>query len=123
MQPVVVARGCGMNLCRFQVVVIVVILVLIILLFVIAFLALTCCIMGAVWIAAVCGIGSQCWSRCRMWIAALLKHDCRLACMAISTGYLLICLGWLSLFSVSVVSKQMFRIFICIDHDAFWRRV
>ena len=52
-QPVVVASGCGMNLCRFQVVVIVVILVLIILLFVIAFLALTCCIMGAVWIAAV----------------------------------------------------------------------
>ena len=84
-----------MNLCRFQVVVIVVIFVLIILLFVIAFLAFTYCIMGAV------------------SIAALLEHDCRLACMAISIGYLLIVLGWLS----------FFRIFICIDHDAFWRRV
>ena len=103
-QPIVMASGFVMNLCKFQVVVSCVVYILMTLLFAVAFLSLTFCIMSTVWIAAVCGIGRQRWSRRKMWIAALLKNN---------TGYLWFCPGWLS----------WFRIFICIDHDASRHKV
>ena len=101
-QPVVVARGCGMDLCRFQVAVLVAInvtLIFIFLLFVIAF-------------PAGCGspqaVDRQCWSRCRMWITALLQHDGRLAFIAISNAYFFFFFsGSLSFISDSVVVTQM----------------
>ena len=99
-----------MDLCRFQVAVLVaisVILIFIALFFATALLALNLCIIGNLWIAAVCGIGRQCWSRCRMWIAALLKHHGCLALIAISNAYFFFFLGWLYFFSDRVVAKHM----------------
>ena len=66
-QPVVVARGCGMDLCRLQFALLIAILVILILIgfffFATAFPALTYCILGNLWI--ICN--------CKLWNAAVFK--------------------------------------------------
>ena len=107
-QPVVVAGGCGMDLCRFQVAVLVafsVILIFIPLLFAIAFPALTFCILSNLWI--ICN--------CKLWNAAVLKHHvCRVytATTVMNIGVvllvaILVILNFIGFFSFAIASASI----------------